>query len=199
MRRVFISITLIVICTQLWAQKNTISGIVYDAQTGETLIGASVMVQGSTRTGAATDINGFFSIPGIEEANGNVIVSYVGYSVEELKFDFNKEKDSFIEVKLKPLLFEIDQVNIIELSNDLGIDREIETSQHRLSPKTIRSIPTARNDVFRAIKFLPGVDATEPLSPLISVRGSDPAENLIMLDGVTIYNPYHFKFPHGNY
>lgn len=192
MGRVIITIALIVSCTQLWAQKNTLSGIVYDAQTGETLIGTSIVVKGSITVGTATDLNGFFSLPGIEENSGSIVVSFIGYTLKEIRFDFNEKKDAFIEVKLVPLLVEIDQVSIVALSNDLGIDREVETSQHRLSPKAMSIIPTARNDVFRAIKFLPGVEATEPLSPLVSVRGSDPAENLIMLDGVTIYNPYHF-------
>jgi len=192
MRKLVISITLVFSCLQLWAQKNTLSGIVYDANTGETLIGATIIVQSINKIGAATDINGFFSLPGIEESNTNVVVSFVGYTPKDLKVSFNNGNKIFKEIKLKPLSVEIGQVNIIELSSDLIVDREIETSQHRLSPKTIKSIPTARNDVFRAIKFLPGIEATEPLSPLVSVRGSDPAENLIMLDGVTIYNPYHF-------
>nr|MBP7461949.1 TonB-dependent receptor plug domain-containing protein [Candidatus Delongbacteria bacterium] len=48
------------------------------------------------------------------------------------------------------------------------------------------------NDVFKAVKFLPGVESVDPISPLYAVRGSDPGENLVLLDGVTIYNPYHF-------
>lgn len=192
MKRILYSITFVLLCSQLTAQRNTLSGIVYDAQTGETLIGASIMLQGSPPLGAVTDLNGFFSLPGIEANSGTVVISYVGYSAGELNFDFTGERELFTEVKLKPQVIKLEQVSIIELSDDIGIDREIETSQHRLSPKTIRSIPTARNDVFRAIRFLPGIEVTEPLSPLVSVRGSDPAENLVMLDGVTIYNPYHF-------
>jgi len=192
MGRAIISLALVFSCLQLWAQKNTLSGIVYDYNTGETLIGATVVVQGASKLGAATDINGFFSLPGITENDIDITISFIGYTSKKLKINFNSKKNIFKEVKLKPQPIELGQVNIIELSSDMVVDREIETSQHRLSPKTIKSIPTARNDVFRAIRFLPGIEATEPLSPLVSVRGSDPAENLIMLDGVTIYNPYHF-------
>ncbi|MDA3891805.1 MAG: TonB-dependent receptor [Salinivirgaceae bacterium] len=192
MRQIVIVIFLLFTCMHLWAQKNTLSGIIYDARSGETLIGATVLIKGINPVGAATDINGFFSITGIQGKNIDAVISFIGYTSENIKVSFTDNKQVFKEIKLKPQSVELGQINIIELSaNDVG-DREIETSQHRLSPKSIKSIPTARNDVFRAIKFLPGIEATEPLSPLVSVRGSDPGENLIMLDGVTIYNPYHF-------
>lgn len=60
-----------------------------------------------------------------------------------------------------------------------------------MTPQMIQSIPTARNDVLAAVKYLPGVDRTEPFSPLYTTRGGDPGENAILLDGVLIYNPYH--------
>jgi len=55
----------------------------------------------------------------------------------------------------------------------------------------------ANGDVFKAIKYLPGVEATDPFSPLYSVRGGDPSGNLVLLDGVTIYNPYHYATADG--
>ncbi len=179
------------------AQKNALSGIVYDSQTGETLIGATIQIEGLEGKGTASDLNGFFSFPGIEIQNIEFIVTFIGYESQVVAASFNKKNKLFVEIRLKPAAIELGQINVIELSaNQIG-DREIETSQHRLTPKTIKTIPTARNDVFKAMRFLPGVEATEPLSPLVSVRGSDPGENLIMLDGVTIYNPYHFMSSSG--
>lgn len=192
MGKTILFIAFLLACLTTLAQKNTISGIVYDAQNGETLIGATILVKIEMASGAATDINGFFSLPGIAENEVNIVVSYVGYNSRTLKINFNQSSSIFKEIRLKPLSVELGQVNIIELSSNIVGDRDVETSQHRLSPKTIKSIPTARNDVFKAMRFLPGIEATEPLSPLVSVRGSDPGENLIMLDGATIYNPYHF-------
>lgn len=192
MRKAFILFLLLVSGFAGWSQKNTLSGIVYDAQNGETLIGATIQVVGIDGKGASTNLNGFFSFPGIEAAEIEVVISFIGYDTKKQALVFNQSNAAFIEVRLKPATITLGQVNIVELSANQVGDREVETSQHRLSPKAIKSIPTARNDVFKAMRFLPGVEATEPLSPLVSVRGSDPGENLIMLDGVTIYNPYHF-------
>ncbi|HAZ01380.1 MAG: hypothetical protein A2W95_04510 [Bacteroidetes bacterium GWA2_40_14] len=174
------------------AQKNTLSGIVYDVQTGETLIGATIQVTSLEGKGTATDLNGFFSFPGIEPMSIEIMASFIGYESKTIQVNFNGQHKSFLEIRLKPMSVALGQVTIVELSANQVGDREVETSQHRLTPKSIKSIPTAHNDVFKAMRFLPGVEATEPLSPLVSVRGSDPGENLIMLDGVTIYNPYHF-------
>lgn len=192
MQRVFILLLIVFAPVIIKAQKNTLSGIVYDTQTGETLIGATIQIAGTINKGTSTDLNGFFSFPGIEQKTVEAIVSFIGYNTKTVKVEFDNNRKAFIQIKLKPLSVELGQVNIVELSTNQIGDREIETSQHRLSPKAIKSIPTARNDVFKAMRFLPGVEATEPLSPLVSVRGSDPGENLIMLDGVIIYNPYHF-------
>jgi hypothetical protein len=176
----------------LFAQKNTISGVVTDAETGETLVGASVFIKGTTSKGTSTDANGFFRLPGIWDDESQLVVSFVGYQLFEKKISLNKGEKLFFEIKLIPLGVLLGSVDIVEIGSDKLGDKEIEISHHTLTPKSIQSIPSARNDVFKALRYLPGIQSTEPLSPLVSVRGSDPGENLIMLDGVTIYNPYHF-------
>lgn len=192
MKVLYLTLILLFSSWYSWAQKYTLSGIVYDAETGETIIGATIQIGGLEGKGTSTNLNGFFSFPGIENNPAQVNVSFIGYQNRTMKVPFNEQNQAFIEVRLKPATVNLGEISITELSATKIGDREIETSQHRLSPKAIKSIPTARNDVFKAMRFLPGVEATEPLSPLVSVRGSDPGENLIMLDGVTIYNPYHF-------
>ena len=179
-------------CLPGYAQKNTLSGIVYDAKTRETLIGASLLLNNESNIGTVTDQNGFFSLPNILQQTIEINVSYLGYEKKLITIQFTDSHKQFIEIRLKAKSIDLNEVTVTELSSLRVGDREIETSYHSLSPKTILSIPTARNDVFKAIRFLPGIEATEPLSPLVSVRGGDPSENLIMLDGVTVYNPYHF-------
>ncbi|NJK86004.1 MAG: TonB-dependent receptor plug domain-containing protein [Bacteroidales bacterium] len=85
----------------------------------------------------------------------------------------------------------IGEVSVIAVKPDEIGDRETEVSRHEITPKAIQAIPRANNDVFSAIKYLPGIEGTEPYSPLFSARGGDPGENAILLDGVMIYNPYH--------
>lgn len=188
----FILIQMVVI-----AQKTTLSGMVTDASTGETLVNASVVLKTGELRGVSTNNQGFFSMPGIEYPTFEIEVSYIGYRSETRTITSDFNTTLFLEIALTPSDVELEQITVTrEKSEQLG-DREVEISLHSLSPKQIKSIPTARNDVFKALRYLPGIETTEPLSPLVSVRGSDPGENLIMLDGVTIYNPYHFMSSSG--
>lgn len=196
MKNCFLIISILVVCNS-FAQKAKLSGIITDKKSGETLVGATIVVKGNQYRGTTTDINGFFSIPGLQNENIFVEFSYIGYKPVIKTFDFKAVNSHFAEIHLEESEVILDQVNVIESGYDKIGDKEIEISQYSLTPKSIQIIPTARNDVFKAIRYMPGVEPTEPLSPLVSVRGSDPGENLIMLDGVTIYNPYHFMSSSG--
>lgn len=193
----FICILFIVFATSTFAQRVTLSGIVTDASTGETLVNANVILRTGNLKGTITDANGFFTLPGIDMQQFKVEFHFLGYAPLLKTINMDEKQQLFIEVKLEPSDIELEQVTVIERGTDRLGDREVEISQHTLTPKAMQSIPTARNDVFKALRYLPGIEPTEPLSPLVSVRGSDPGENLIMLDGVTIYNPYHFMSSSG--
>ena len=92
------------------------------------------------------------------------------------------------DVSLKPEAVKLHEIVVVGEKSEVA-DVTIESSHLELSPRAIKSIPTSRDDVFRAVKYLPGIEGIDPFSPLFSVRGSDPGENLVLLDGVTIYNP----------
>ncbi|MBN1925287.1 MAG: TonB-dependent receptor [Prolixibacteraceae bacterium] len=178
------------------AQRSTLSGIVTDKTTGETLVGATVFIQ-SEGTGTTTNSNGFFSFPGIKTANIEVDYSFIGYEPKTENYTFGKGEKKFVEIQLSPSDVEIGQVDVIEQGREQLGDKQVEVSHHTLTPREIQAIPVARNDVFKAMRYMPGMEPAEPFSPLLSVRGSDPGENLIMLDGVTMYNPYHFMSSSG--
>lgn len=79
-RRFLFLLMLAVTSTMAWAQGN-VSGKVVDA-TGEPVIGASVVVKGTT-TGAVTDIDGNFSIPNVPR-NANLEISYIGFKTQSV-------------------------------------------------------------------------------------------------------------------
>jgi hypothetical protein len=182
--------------SQAFSQNQTISGYVVDKGNRETIIGATVAVKG-TMKGASTDINGYFQITGLSEGRVVLVVSHVSYQSVEKIVELGGKSIYLGELSMEPGLTSIDEISVVGIRPDLVGDKEIETSQMQLTPKAIESIPTARNDVFRAIKYLPGIEGTEAFSPLYSVRGGDPGENKVVLDGVTIYNPYHFTTASG--
>lgn len=181
---------------RLNAQNYAVSGYVIDEGTKETLIGGNVYVPG-TGTGVITDRYGYFQLAGLPRGKHILMFSYVGYETREIEIDIKDRSITIPDIGLTPRLIKIDEAMIIASGPDKAADKQIETSMIELSPKMIQSIPTARNDVFSAIKFLPGIDRTEPFSPLFTVRGGEPGENAVMLDGVMIYNPYHSSISSG--
>ena len=78
MKYFFLILSILVVCSS-YAQKAKISGIITDKKTGETLVGASIVVKGNQYRGTTTDVNGFFSIPGLP--NDNILIEFSSYLV----------------------------------------------------------------------------------------------------------------------
>ena len=182
--------------TVIRSQSLTISGYVSDGNTHETLIGATIQVKTENRA-AVTDGNGFFSITGIKKGDYILVISHIGYRPEEINLKVENKGIVLKDIYLTPAPLSLEEVSIVALKPDKIADRTVETSHHELTPEMIQSIPTAGKDIFAAVKYLPGIDRTEPFSPLYTVRGGDPGENGVMLDGVMIYNPYHSSITSG--
>jgi len=171
------------------AQTVTVSGYVVDQKTGETLIGVNVLVKGLYK-GAATDGNGYFWISGLSPGRYTLVVTHIGYEKKEKNVTLLTRSIVLDDIPLKPQPVALKDIVVKGQRSDVA-DVEMESGHREMTPRAIQSIPTSRGDVFRAIKFLPGIESVDPISPLYSVRGGDPGENLILLDGVTVYNPYH--------
>ncbi len=172
------------------AQTYTVSGYVTDEKTGETKIDANIMIIGHNK-GDATDGNGFFRITGLLPGSYVLKVSYIGYREKEVSITIKNRSLVLEDIALQPQALEHEEIVVTGKKSRIA-DVEVETGHKTISPKAVKSIPTSRDDVFQAIKYLPGIEGTDPFSPLFSARGGDPGENLVLLDGVTIYNPYHF-------
>jgi hypothetical protein len=197
MRKIlFATFSLTFLLVNLMGQSYTVSGYITDSETRETLIGAIVFIK-ETNQGTVSDNNGFFRILNLKNGDYTFQFSSVGYDKRYQKVHVQDKSQVLPETSLKPAIVNLRDVTIIGMRTDSIGDKEVETSQLKISSKTIRNIPSAHGDLFKAIKFLPGVDATEPFSPLYSVRGSDPSGNLVLLDGVAVYNPYHFTTADG--
>lgn len=182
---------LLVTGTALKAQKYAVSGYIVDKETGETVIGANVLIKG-THEGSSTDLNGYFQISGLTPDTYTLHISHLNYEIREISVNLENSGKVLKETVLIPRSIELDEVSVVEIKPDVFTDIESEVAHRQLSAKAIRSIPTSNNDVFKALKYLPGISSADPISPLYSARGGEPGGNKILLDGVTIYNPYHF-------
>jgi hypothetical protein len=179
-----------------YSQTHTLSGYIVDAGSRETLIGVSVILK-ETNKGCISDLNGYFQLSGIPDGTFTLLFSHLSYHPLERTITVNGKSALLSETRLIPSIHELREVTVQAIRTDRPGDRQVEASLLEMNPKMIQSIPTARNDLFAAIKYLPGIENTEPYSPLFTARGSDPGENSILLDGVTIYNPYHSSISSG--
>jgi TonB-dependent Receptor Plug Domain/CarboxypepD_reg-like domain len=173
--------------TALQAQKHTIHGIVTDKKSGERLAGASVSIH-QLGQGTTTNAFGFYSIT-LPEGPVQLRISFVGYVAYT---------DSFLLSADRPLNIGLEVLRVAEAatvkaSRKADIQNRSQMSQIDLPVETIKSLPAflGEADVMKAIQLLPGIQAGNEGSSGIYVRGGGPDQNLILLDGVPVYNVSH--------
>jgi len=169
----------------------TISGVVKDKESGETLPFANVFIK-DTNIGTTTNDDGFFTLFNVPSENSTIQVQYLGYKVETLTLTKEIVKDK-ITILLAPDFNKLDEVVINTDSRQQIIKMNENVSQISLSPKRLASIPNlGEKDIFRALQLLPGVSGTNESSAGLYVRGGTPDQNLVLLDGFTVYHVDHF-------
>ncbi len=171
----------------VFSQQYTISGYVEDAATGEKLIAANVY-DSKTLKGTVTNNYGFFSLT-LPKGEIELIGSYVGYKDEKLDFELTENK--VINFVLNPDNA-LDEVVVVSKKN-APIEKRSQMSQIQVNVQDIERIPSLLGevDLIKALQLLPGVQGgTEGLNGMY-VRGGSPDQNLIILDGVPVYNVSH--------
>lgn len=168
-------------------QKITISGVIQDVENGEALIGATIYDL-VNRQGTVTNNYGFFSYT-LEKRNVDLVFSFVGYQPFLLKKELIQ--DTTIYIKLNPL-HELQEVIIEGHKTDPNYDNTQMGSVH-VPLRQIKSMPPLMGevDVLKVIQLLPGVQSGTEGASGIYVRGGGPDQNLILYDGVPVYNVTH--------
>ena len=192
MKRLLSVFVFILLTTALFAQKGgTVRGKVLDAENGEPIAFSTVAVEGTT-LGTTTDLDGFYSITNIPAGEYNLLVTYVGYA------DFRLP----VKVSNGSIIYEN-----VQISTGEGVDletvtvsaaKEMATSTVQISkvvvtPKQIQALPSTSGeaDIAQYLTVLPGVINTGDQGGQLYIRGGSPIQNKILLDGMTIYNPFH--------
>ena len=164
-------------------------GFITDSTSGEALIGANVFIRESGQ-GMATDNNGYYVLSNINNQQAQLVVSYVGYKRFERSIDFSENYSQNIDIALSPESIELMVVDVT--AEEIDRLNRIEPSRVNLSPRILKSQPSlAEPDIFRTIQSLPGVLTTSEFSTGLVIRGGNTDQNLILLDGITVYNPSH--------
>lgn len=168
----------------------TLTGTVKDSASGEPLIGVNVFLQNTT-LGAASDMNGFFVIPAILPGSYTVVFQYMGYKPLKKKIRFLPGQSKMLHIRLQKTVLKLGSVEVTAESQR-EFDRTVEPGVVTLSPRELQKMPAfIESDIFRSLQMLPSVKSSGDYNAALYVRGSNPSENLTLLDGIAIYNPYH--------
>jgi hypothetical protein len=197
MYRIYSLITLVLLTFTSFSQDNTVRGFIYDKSNGEPMSFEKIKVlklDSSIVAGAVTDLNGFFSIPKLDKGSFLLKVENFKYEISIQKVEIKEGKkiyDLKFELVKKDVVKELDEVRV---SADNKTKRtEIEISKLKLDQKGLERIPSygAENDIVGAFSVTPGVVTTGDQGGQLYVRGGTPIQNKVLLDGMTVYNPFH--------
>ncbi|MCB9282898.1 MAG: TonB-dependent receptor plug domain-containing protein [Lewinellaceae bacterium] len=189
MRTILIPTLLILLAfSPLAAQKATISGYIEDADSGEELISATVF-DAHSGSGAVANVYGFYSLTLAVGDTLALEVSYIGYAPK--RYAFILRGDTTLNVRLSASV-ELETVEVTG-SKIEKIEQSVQMSKVEVPVEMIKKMPALLGevDVLKAIQLLPGVQSGGEGQNGLYVRGGSPDQNLILLDGVPVYNVSH--------
>ena len=186
-------VVLLLSTTMLFSQTGTLKGFIHDKETGEPCMFANVSIPaGSITLGASTDVNGYFSIPKIPVGTHKVIITYIGYN------DITEEFTIAKEGQLVSKTFYMEKSAVMLQETVVSAEREEQKTEVRASiikvtPTQIKQLPSVGGepDIAQFLQVLPGVTFTGDQGGQLYIRGGSNIQNLVLIDGMTIYNPFH--------
>ena len=162
----------------------TLSGYVEDANTGERLIGATV-IEINSQQGTSSNRYGFYSLT-LKEKVPQIYVSYLGYN--SFVWAKNKPQTEFFSIKLKPNLT---LGEVVVNSSEFEESKKLRALEIDLKEMDLLPALLGETDLLRTINSLPGVQSGAEGIGGLHVRGGNFDQNLILLDDAPIYNPIH--------
>lgn len=176
--------------SSVFSQTAEIRGFVYNEESGEPIPLANVFLKGTT-TGVTTDFNGFFTITKIKPGDYTFLVTSIGFDTFTQKLTFPKGEIITKNIYLNAADYQLAEVEINE--ERTARQNEAKVSVIKVTPEKIKRIPTIGGtaDFAQYIQIIPGVVFSGDQGGQLYVRGGSPIQNKVMLDGMTIYNPFH--------
>lgn len=180
---------LLILSQTVYAQKYTLSGSVKDANTGEELLGATILVKELTATGTTTNMYGFYSLT-LPAGEYTIIAQYIGYETQSFKVTLNQNIKK--DIKLSKSSKQLKEVVIVDEKKDENITKT-QMGVEKISVKDVEAIPVlmGERDILKTIQLTPGVKSAGEGSAGFFVRGGGADQNLILLDEAVVYNASH--------
>lgn len=168
------------------AQTGIIKGTVSDANTKETLIGATVALQGTTN-GAITDFDGNFRIEKVAKGSYNLVVSYISYDNTIVRIEVTGSTDPEVNIELKPASVDIEEVQVVAKrreNTEISMLSSLKAGNLIVSGISAQQISKSQDkDAAEVIRRVPGITITN--GKFVIVRGLIERYNSVMLNNAT--------------
>lgn len=174
-----------------WSQNATVRGIVTDGESGEPIMFTYVGLK-ETQLGATTDDKGYFNITPVPPGEYEVVVSNIEYAGYNEKIVVAKGAVVTVQIKLK-------KGDKVLTEYELSAEKQAAKTDVRMSvtPATkrdIQAVPVVggTKDLINYITAaVPGAITTGDQGGQLYIRGGSPIQNMVRLDGMIVYNPFH--------
>jgi hypothetical protein len=172
------------------AQTGTIRGLLFDKETGDPIGFANVMLKG-THYGAVTQDNGMFVISKVPYGTYTMRITCIGYDSLIKNIEVSTPSTANTKHFLAPVSVTMAGVTIS--AEKIIAQTETTVSMTSITPKQILRIPAVGGtaDFAQYLQVLPGIVFTGDQGGQLYVRGGTPIQNRVLLDGLTVYNPFH--------
>ncbi|MEM6396403.1 MAG: TonB-dependent receptor [Bacteroidota bacterium] len=173
------------------AQSGTVRGSVVDKETGDPISFGTVKILDTDR-GENTDIDGFFNFADLAAGTYTLEATYIGYETARKTVKLDEGDIEFVRIELSDE--EGVDLNVVDISARREQARsDVQISKVTVTTRDIQALPATGGepDIAQYLSVLPGVISTGDQGGQLFIRGGSPIQNKVILDGMTIYNPFH--------
>lgn len=174
----------------LLAQTGSVKGFVYDETTQEPIPFVNIWIP-STSSGAATDMNGYFAISKLPAGEHTLKITVVGYEEKHIPVTISKGRIHSLNVFLKNVTVQLEGIEIIAERQASKIEPKV--SVEKITSREVYQLPSigGQADIAQYMQVLPGVVFTGDQGGQLYIRGGSSIQNLVLLDGMMLFNPFH--------
>lgn len=189
-KRYSFTFLMLMFCFFAFSQHAVLRGFTYDEATGESLPYCTIHLQGTT-FGALSDASGAFLINKIPVGTYTVKVSLLGYVDLFDTITVTSNATITKRYSITPNSQTLDAVQIV--GENTRKEQETRTAVISVTPKDMSKMPAigGQPDFAQYLQVLPGIISTGDQGGQIYVRGGTPVQNMLLLDGTILYNPFH--------
>src|SRR5512133_318198 len=159
-----------------------LSGRVVERGTRDPVAGAAIEAGGAS---AETDADGRFALRGLPPGE-------VALRIASPAHDPFTTRETIVEGKRRDVEYKISRRSYDPYESVVRAERSREVSVHTLESEEVRTVPGTQGDTLKVIQNLPGVARSPFGIGLLVVRGSEPAETIVYLDGIPVPILFHF-------